>query len=195
MMEINGEKDYQIWSWNVYWIQDMKPEDRENEWSKRDMELYNKNRLRSSSGSYCMYKDDKTKEEVEAEAKKWWDEFSSQNEKIKGLNPELEKIEVEFIRNEVWCGGWFHHWTFDVGKSDVEVLRSFSDFVERMQVLNERERYKSGKDVEAYCLMGAEDRWRWHGKVEKSSDEGDTHTAPPCRCEGCKKNGVVRICH
>jgi hypothetical protein len=37
------------------------------------------------------------------------------------------------------------------------------------------------------CLMGAEDHWRWRGERE-----GDP---PPCRCEGCKKCGFIRINH
>jgi hypothetical protein len=31
-----------------------------------------------------------------------------------------------------------------------------------------------------YCLMGAEDHWRWNN---------------PCRCDDCKKLGVTRIDH
>jgi hypothetical protein len=38
--------------------------------------------------------------------------------------------------------------------------------------------------------MGAEDRWRWYG-----GDSYENKTDPPCRCNGCKKAGVIRINH
>jgi hypothetical protein len=66
-----------------------------------------------------------------------------------------------------------------------------------MEDLNEREskylQYEEGTyadcKIDAYCLMGAEDRWRWYG------GDYDNKTNPPCRCEGCKKYGVIRINH
>jgi hypothetical protein len=43
---------------------------------------------------------------------------------------------------------------------------------------------------DVYCLMGAEDRWRWSG-----GDSYENRTDPPCRCDGCKKAGVIRVDH
>ena len=94
----------------------------------------------------------------------------------------------KLLRHETWCLYWFNHWTFDVGQSDQEVLRSFGDYVGRMECLNEKHRIATGKfDTDLHCLMGAEDRWRWRGKEDGSP--------PPCRCDQCKKNGLIHINH
>ena len=63
------------------------------------------------------------------------------------------------IRREVWCDGWFSHYSFDVGMSDHEVLASFERYVERVLRSDLPEIENGGR------LMGAEDRWRWHGCV------------------------------
>lgn len=97
------------------------------------------------------------------------------------INPQQCEISVKFLRYETWCLEWFNHWTVDDSRSDEEYLASFTRFVMRMERLPEGE----------YCLMGAEDRWRWRG----TTDDGKGKTNPPCRCEGCKKAGVVRINH
>lgn len=74
----------------------------------------------------------------------------------------------------------------------------FRRYVERWEVRAERLSRKMGfhydpKAIEPEVtgiigtLMGASDRWRWSGQSKDSR--------PPCRCDGCKKNGVVTICH
>ncbi len=85
------------------------------------------------------------------------------------------QVSVKPARFEVWNLTWFCHQTYDRGQSDADVLASFNRFVMRRQ------------RVEGSCLMGAEDRWRWHG--EKQGD------LPPCRCQGCRKCGMIRIGH
>jgi hypothetical protein len=107
-------------------------------------------------------------------------------EKYRDLNPLDLSVNVEFRRWEVWCGGWFGHWTWDVGLSDEQILESFDRFVDRMKCLNDRE-------PDAYCLMGAEDRWRWYGC--ETGDPGSGRTPPPCRCPMCKQRGVITIGH
>jgi hypothetical protein len=97
-------------------------------------------------------------------------------------------IEVEFDRWEEWCCHWFNHYTWDRGLSDADVLASFERYVWRIEQLNRRNpRFtESGYQFDEVCLMGAEDRWRW-----RAADDED----PPCRCENCKEQGVVRINH
>lgn len=111
--------------------------------------------------------------------------------------------EVELLRYEEWCLGWFGHWTFDIGLSDQEVLDSFQRYVDRI-VQHNREhqqviKHKDGEEflVDDICLMGAEDRWRWTARGNGSSilGCGEETGGAPCRCSGCKMNGVVRIDH
>jgi hypothetical protein len=98
-------------------------------------------------------------------------------------------ILVTFVRWDTWCEGWFSHWTFDCGQSDEEVLASFRAYVDRVERIQERERW-DGIEYRSRCLMGAEDRWRW-----RASPECGIESPPPCRCDDCKKFGLVRIDH
>lgn len=92
-------------------------------------------------------------------------------------------IVIERLGETEWCLTWFEHYTFDEGQSDREVLQSFDRFVADVQDAN-----RELDEYERRCLMGAEDRWRWSGE---DRDEHD----PPCRCEHCKKQGIIRIGH
>lgn len=96
--------------------------------------------------------------------------------------PDLDgwQVSVKPPRIETWTLKWFNHFTIDRGQDDLAVLASFERFVNRTQ------RLIDGGD-KTRCLMGAEDRWRWRGEKE-----GDT---APCRCDGCKRNGVIGINH
>ena len=93
--------------------------------------------------------------------------------------------EVRLLVRETWYLTWFNHSQPDWGDSDAEVLDRFQRYVFRIERFNEAWRYRTGDQYDPFCLMGAEDRWRWGG------EKGD----PPCRCEHCKKFGVVRIDH
>ena len=96
---------------------------------------------------------------------------------------------VRYEGRRHWCPGWFEHWTFDIGRSDEEVLLSFSDYVDAV------ERENAGRTIDDpgyIVLMGAEDRWRWSGTKDGSPDY---RTDPPCRCIHCRAQGVVRIGH
>lgn len=89
---------------------------------------------------------------------------------------------VSLKKYDNWCLTWFSHQTRNVHLSDEDLLESFRRFVERMYPAHDRLRYDYQHDDgrEYYCLMGAEDRWRWKG---------------PCRCEHCVAQGVTRIDH
>lgn len=119
------------------------------------------------------------------EAFKWWDKM----DKTKFINIDDLTIDGQFERYDTWCLTWFSHFTFDIGQSDAEVLHSFQEYVDEKLDLNR----KNGKLVNGYwqepfCLMGAEDRWRWCGAEPDGSK-------PPCRCKFCKEQGVIRIGH
>jgi hypothetical protein len=152
-------------------------------------------RVWNSTSVYKMYRTDPGLAAVEQDARDWWEPYKV-SDKREGKNPSEPEITVEFIRNETWALSWFSHWTFDVGQSDAEALASFERFVARMQRLNADERKyieteHGGYWHDAYCLMGAEDRWRWAGV----RDDGGNTTPAPCRCDGCKKLGFLRIDH
>jgi len=103
-------------------------------------------------------------------------------------SPSKPVAEWYYSHHESWCLGWFSHHTFDRGQSDEDILESFDRYVWRCQVVNERHRYRGDpEEPEPFLLMGAEDRWRWSGQPEDRN--------PPCRCDGCKKWGLIRICH
>ena len=116
--------------------------------------------------------------------REWWPGYAERK-----LNkPDDLMIVVTFKREAAWCDGWFSHYTFDTGLSDMEVIESFERYVESIiydYSLTESER--GGR------LMGAEDQWRWHGCAD-GNPQGE-RTPAPCRCEHCKKFGLVRIDH
>ena len=112
------------------------------------------------------------------------------------------QYEVKLVRHEEWCLTWFSHYTFDIGQSDQEALDSFERYVRRVEHHNRVTPcfVGEGKDrfpVDDVCLMGAEDRWRWTARAAGQSilGCGDETSKPPCRCEGCKKRGVLTIDH
>jgi len=122
----------------------------------------------------------------------WWPKHKA-SEKYRDLHVTDLRFSVTFRRWEVWCLDWFQHWSWDVGLSNQEVLQSFGRYVDRTEQLNRREgKIVNGRWQEPHCLMGAEDRLRWHGTV---TGEPDERTDPPCRCPHCKEQGVVRIAH
>jgi len=98
-------------------------------------------------------------------------------------NVQLIRHFVEFRGYETWCLLWFQHYTLNIHLSDEELLLSFEMFVRKKEPLQRNLdvplKYRD-PTIGTYCLMGAEDRWRWKG---------------PCRCEYCRAQGVVRIDH
>jgi hypothetical protein len=144
-----------------------------------------------------MYKEDPEEAGVAIDAQEWWTKLLEKQKEKADLHPSDVELTVTFLRYETWCLTWFSHYTFDDGRSDVDFIRSFEKFVGRMECLNERARYKHGRDTDAYCLMGAEDRFRWTARAKGTGIVGcgETTGEPPCRCEGCKAAGVVRIDH
>jgi hypothetical protein len=109
-------------------------------------------------------------------------------EKYKDTNPSDLIVTVKFRRWDTWCSGWFSHWTWDtrlLKSGFVDVLRSFGRYVDRIE---EHNRW-ADKEI---CLMGAEDRYRWHGTHTGDPSE---RTDPPCRCPHCTKRGIITIGH
>lgn len=125
---------------------------------------------------------------------------------------EIVTLSVSTPILESWVLGWFSHSTIDEGQDDEYFIQSFSEYVARVQIFNrehgEMVAFKDGTGhywTEPICLMGAEDRWRWHSLVypddfnPKDRDEykriGRDRDHLPCRCRFCKEQGIVQINH
>jgi hypothetical protein len=136
-----------------------------------------------SYSSYLMPRDRKD-HSAWKQAQAWWTRCKP------GLG--LVELKVQFSHEATWCPLWFAHWTWDTDESDMAVLASFHDYVGYMQEYNQVHGYWIGSGenrmwCDKLCLMGAEEHWRW-----RASKDDDT---APCRCEHCKKQGIIRICH
>ena len=188
----SGEKAYPIYSISAKWSEDQPIEPHPASWCEGLPE----GRFWNRTGWSTMYSAERSPDEIKAEATNWWPKYIV-DKKIS--NPSDLEITIKLVHWEVWCEGWFSHWTFDVGMSDSDVIASFGRYVDRMLAANQHEgefrKREDGTEYwhEPYCLMGAEDRYRWCGSAD-GSPTGE-HTDPPCRCEHCKKAGRVVIGH
>lgn len=140
------------------------------------------------------------REEIDIEAKakeileSWWPQYRTRErgggrlKSLADLNASAPAIDISLQEYEEWCLKWFCHVTWDIGQTDDEAVQSFDRFLTRKGVRQNCDPMGFGRaDDGGYCAMGAEDRWRWRGE-----NDGDP---PPCRCAGCKKNGVIIINH
>lgn len=125
-----------------------------------------------------MFKEEKSQRELNGFALDWWLRYVK--EKFNDVPIQLFSLSVTYLEHETWNLTWFAHETFDVGQSDEEALSSFAAFVAR------KEHFNFDKEInEQYPLMGADDRWR------RAINDGPA----PCRCDDCKKLGMIRINH
>ena len=151
-----------------------------------------------------MYPHHPSRESLAADVARFWLlNLTAQRGSLPSLADQGAKLlgyEIEFRGYEAWCSEWFGHYTLNTHLSDQELLQSFANFVARKRQADWNLQHLSltsedkdeptemlylGQPVrlyptEYYCLMGAEDRWRWKG---------------PCRCEHCQRLGIVRINH
>lgn len=176
------------------WSQDMTDEDREKGlepgWT-RDLP---EGRKWNGSEWFLIEKEPRRPGVIINEVNELWWAKQLKKEKYVGRNPGDLTVTVELNRWEVWSCTWFAHWTWDIGMSDKDVLKSFRRFVARTQRINRNEsELVNGLWIEKHCLMGAEESHRWHG-TKDGSPMGEK-TMPPCRCEHCKRRGVVTINH
>lgn len=186
---------YAIYRINVTWVMDgaHREHDKPDSWQIRGLP---EGRRRNATGFTEMYRDDPGLDGIrQTVTGEWWPAF-----KKKGENPSDPTITIERQPDDCWCQGWFDHWTFDIGQSDADVLVSFERFLERKGVRisysHDEHQYNALDPDVPYSAMGAEDRWRWRGqKLADGGHDDDNRTEPPCRCDGCRKRGVIRIIH
>ncbi len=184
----NKEKTYPIYRFTARWSEISKNKSYEEypNWKKGLPE----DRIWNSAIWTKMYREEQDLIELEGWMMQWWDEYLTKKDN-EDKKMKLFCLKVELVEKETWHLTWFQHETFDEGQSDEEVLRSFENYVRRKELLNNKLR-EEGKDE--YCLMGAEDRWRWHGAEPNGKPSYNNYPAP-CRCKYCKEQGMIRICH
>lgn len=180
-MEEIKEQTYPIYCRTAQWLEPKDPQKEYPEsWTKDAPEgkFWN-----SCISRYQGYREEPTTSQLEKEAREWWERYLQKHPEVS--NP---IIIILFVEKETWWITWFQHETFDTGQSNEEVLASFQRYIQRKEDQARRE----GKDPE-YYLMGAGDKWRWHGAEPdgKPEDRSD----PPCRCKHCKEQGIIRIAH
>lgn len=183
---IEGERAYPLFAMTAHYERDCNPE-RQGTPSRWQIEGVAKGRIkdRSTWGArgFREWPD-------EGELVKWshdrWKQSLKRDDKYAIKKPTDLILTVTFRGWAVWWLCWFQHATFDVGLDDAGVLDSFQRHVGR----EVRRARHAGKEP---CLMGAEEHWRWCG-AEPDKDSGD-RSPPPCRCEHCKDQGLVRIVH
>lgn len=190
---IKIEKRYPIYCYNWKWTQDTKNDKKYDDYVCEGLP---NGRMRDMMSSRRIFRYKPNITQAIKNATEHWNkmcENKKNDEHCPIINPRDLEIEIEFVWYETWHLEWFGHVTFDRGQSDREVLDSFEEYVYRIQVINRNEgNYDKGYWSEPHCLMGAEDRWRWHGALK---DGSPGESSPPCRCEPCKKLGVIRIGH
>ena len=192
---------YAIYSGSVTYDRELMSYDIASKWDRTERcANLPRHRIRDHSDwSGWIYRQDPGLEVVQERLREVWGNYLSDPEcqrspEFVPREPQNVEFVVELDGHEEWVLTWFSHQTFDVGQSDAEALASFQSFLDRKGV-----RMNYGHDPylntqsrkDDYCAMGAQDRWRWSGAF---NDDGDRTTAP-CRCDGCKKVGMIRINH
>lgn len=191
------DKKWPIYSFSAKWSQ--KKREGDSDYPKWHEGLP-EGRIWNSTSFSKMFKEEQTQEQLDAFMHEWWERMIEAKNK-EGKFPIIEPADItltaKFLENESWVLTWFCHETFDIGQTDEEAIKSFEDYVRRVEDHNadiewkypEDEWYKNGHRT----LMGAEDRWRWKGSYD--GEEGDGRAPYPCRCKFCKEQGVLRIAH
>lgn len=189
------EKTFPIYVFTAKWAENGVQDPNYPKW----FEGLPEGRIWNSTSDRLMVKEEIGLEELTKKIGEWWLKIQESRvkkdvdkEKLKFKPNELKDIELKELvfklkEHEVWNLTWFQHETFDLGQDDLTVLDSFERFVQRKEEL-------AFNDPDgSYPLMGAEDRWRWHG-AEPNGDRNDNSPAP-CRCKFCKEQGKIRIAH
>lgn len=170
-------KKYPIYSFSAKWSQD-------GEQDPNRYEGLREGRIWNSTGFTKMFREEQTQEQIDTFVNEWWTKYLESKNNIS--NVENLKLEAKYKEHESFVYVWFSHETFDDGQTDEEFLKEFGEFVRRYEHQQDCE---PGNYPENYhCLMGAEDRWRWHSGSKE-------YTSIPCRCNHCKEAGMLRIAH
>lgn len=172
---------YPIYSFTLKWTEDG---DQDSNWLREGDKIPEPGRCNNSTHFYKMFKTDQNEEQLEEIMEDFIQRYFPNKPNIH--NPIITNKHWEFKGREAWVLTWFSHETFDVGQTDEEALASFEAFVAEKELLIHEE-WENDTPM-TISLMGADDRYRW-----RSGNE-DYHEVP-CRCEYCKRDGLLRIAH
>ncbi len=191
-------KTYPIYSISASYIQD-DTSDKNDEWYNKRREGLPIGRIKGNSHYYNrMFRKRPCLQILQKEYETIFLSNLNSSKDYPIINPTDLVITIRLSHWEEWCLTWFAHFIFDNGQSDVEILESFEKYVWRIQRQNQDEGYRDDEGYwqEPYCLMGAEDRWRWRSASTNGDNNQDPDKyPPPCRCDGCKERGVIAINH
>lgn len=183
---IDGERAWPLFALGASYVQDWNPKckHKPSPWQSEGVPAGRANN-RSSWGARG-FKEWPKNGELEEWSRKLWKGALARDDDYRIANPTDVVLAVTFQGWAVWWLTWFQHETFDVGLDDVDVLNSFDRHCDR-------EKRRAGHEGREPSLMGAEDRWRWTGSEPGGGP--DCRSEPPCRCEHCKADGLIRIGH
>jgi hypothetical protein len=189
LSKIEDEVSFPIFSVSAKWLQDETDPETRVKYPNWYVDVP-EGKKSNGTGYDVMKNGPVTLDQIIHETNQWWLKYSQEKQ---FPNVQDLKLDVRYKKHEVWYCTWFCHTTFDLGQTDEQILKSFENYIDRTELLNEKLReeqnivYRDQTPKGGECLMGAEDRWRWRGENDNSN--------PPCRCAGCKKWGVIRINH
>lgn len=118
-------------------------------------------------------------------AEKWWKDYIQRKDKYNGKklidkNPELIKLNIEFLGNEVWFSTWFAHQSLNYFPTEKEAFESFDKWFRKKGYRYSGYGYREDTiNNEIGCPMGADEKWRW--KL--------------CGCKICKRLKITIIKH
>lgn len=199
MIIMNSDPKYPIYQIAWKWVQDdINPKDEVRDKTQHSYKDLPDGRMRNSMSDAKMYKEEQDETALIEWAKDQFlhyvefknIEYQKDEKRHHLIMKNISDLEVKIIRkpDETWLLQWFNHYTFDIGQTDKEALNSFEQYVSRYEHFqNPHDFAEVTKEPGYLCLMGAEDRWRWKGE--------DGTKPAPCRCEHCKKQGIIRINH
>lgn len=170
---------FSIYDISMRWLQQREPDKEYVGWQIVDAPS---GMFFNSTSFYKGFREKPNNSELNKIARERWENCK------KRYKAESPVIIIHFFENETWWLTWFQHATFDIGQSNEEVLANFRRYVRRKQEQGRKEHNDS-----SYLLMGADNEYRWHGAEPDGKPEN--HSKPPCRCEYCKKQGLIRIAH
>lgn len=117
---------------------------------------------------------------MQRRAEKWFKKYIKDKYPNEKIEPIL--LEVEYFGKETWSGSWFSHISLNRFETEKEAFESFQRYMNTLKQKDYSDPYsgmyitKSGQE---YCVMGAEERYRW----------------VYCDCKICKRKGITLIKH
>lgn len=112
-------------------------------------------------------------------ANKWWKKYCLK--KYPNEIPELLELKCEYVGNFAWYMVWFCHKSLNRFETEEEAFKSFRNYfynLKKVKTYDNLDNTYKAKEFE-YCVMGAEDEWRWKY----------------CQCKTCKRLKQTIINH